>query len=55
MLTPGGAVAIIGIGPRVLRDWYIYEYFEGTYETACTLPVIRRCNGLHGGQRSRID
>jgi SAM-dependent methyltransferase len=33
LLRPGGALAVIGMDPRVHRDrWYIYDYFEGTYE-----------------------
>ena len=34
LLRPGGALAVAGMDPRFLRDrWYIYDYFEGTYET----------------------
>jgi ubiquinone/menaquinone biosynthesis C-methylase UbiE len=33
LLRPGGALAVIGMDPRVHRDrWYVYDYFEGTYE-----------------------
>jgi ubiquinone/menaquinone biosynthesis C-methylase UbiE len=33
-LRPGGMLAIIGMDPhRVDHDWYLYHYFEGTYET----------------------
>jgi ubiquinone/menaquinone biosynthesis C-methylase UbiE len=32
LLTPGGAVAIVGIDPRLICRRYFYEYFEGTYE-----------------------
>ena len=31
---PGGALAVIGNDPHGRRDsWYVYHYFEGTYET----------------------
>jgi SAM-dependent methyltransferase len=34
LLRPGGVLAVAGTDPRFLRDrWYIYDYFEGTYET----------------------
>jgi ubiquinone/menaquinone biosynthesis C-methylase UbiE len=34
ILRPGGALAVLGMDPRGNReDWYVYEYFEGTYET----------------------
>ncbi|HNT25374.1 MAG TPA: methyltransferase domain-containing protein [Anaerolineales bacterium] len=34
MLSPGGALAVIGMDPHGKReDWYIYDYFDGTYET----------------------
>ena len=34
LLRPGGAVAVIGMEPHGNHDnWYIYRYFEGTYET----------------------
>jgi ubiquinone/menaquinone biosynthesis C-methylase UbiE len=34
MLRSGGTLAVIGMDPRAQRDrWYIYDYFEGTYET----------------------
>ncbi|NLG50854.1 MAG: methyltransferase domain-containing protein, partial [Chloroflexi bacterium] len=34
ILRPGGALAIIGQDPRGMRDrWYVYDYFEGTYQT----------------------
>jgi SAM-dependent methyltransferase len=32
VLKPGGAFAIVNFDPRECR-WYIYDYFEGTYET----------------------
>jgi SAM-dependent methyltransferase len=32
LLTPGGALAVAGIDPRLIRQRYFYEYFEGTYE-----------------------
>ncbi len=33
VLRPGGAFAVIGMDPRGHRDdWYIYEYFEGTFQ-----------------------
>ena len=32
-LRPNGMLAIIGMDPHSQRDrWYIYDYFEGTYE-----------------------
>lgn len=31
LLRPGGALAVIGMTPR-RTDWYVYEYFEQTYE-----------------------
>jgi ubiquinone/menaquinone biosynthesis C-methylase UbiE len=34
MLRPGGIFAIVNFDPHEGRDiWYIYEYFEGVYET----------------------
>lgn len=34
LLRPGGALAVVGMDPRtLLRRWYIYDYFEGTYDT----------------------
>ncbi|MBN1660369.1 MAG: class I SAM-dependent methyltransferase [Anaerolineae bacterium] len=34
LLRPGGALAVIGTDPRRISDrWYVYDYFEGTYET----------------------
>jgi SAM-dependent methyltransferase len=34
LLRPGGALAIIGFDPRQHRDkWYIYGFFDGTFET----------------------
>ena len=34
LLRRGGALAVIGMDPHDRRgDWYIYDYFEGTYET----------------------
>ncbi len=34
VLRPHGAMAVIGMDPHGSRDrWYIYDYFEGTYET----------------------
>ena len=33
-LRAGGTLAVIGMDPRRQRDtWYIYDYFEGVYET----------------------
>ena len=33
LLRPGGVVAVVGMGPHSGRDqWYVYHYFEGTYE-----------------------
>jgi SAM-dependent methyltransferase len=37
MLRPGGALAVIGTVPhRHRQDWYIYGYFDGTFETDLT-------------------
>ncbi len=34
VLRPGGAVAVVGSDPHGRRDdWYVYDMFEGTYET----------------------
>ena len=34
VLKDGGALAIIGMDPHQQREtWYVYEYFEGVYET----------------------
>lgn len=34
LLRPGGVLAVAGMDPRVHRGrWYVYDYFEGTYET----------------------
>lgn len=34
LLRPSGALAIAGMDPRGHRArWYLYDYFEGTYET----------------------
>jgi SAM-dependent methyltransferase len=34
ILRPHGALAIIGLDAQVSREsWYIYQYFEGTWET----------------------
>ena len=34
VLRPGGALAVLGMDPRGCRDeWYVYEYFDSTYET----------------------
>ncbi len=34
LLRPGGALAVVGFDPRQHRDkWYVYDFFEGTYET----------------------
>jgi ubiquinone/menaquinone biosynthesis C-methylase UbiE len=34
LLRPGGALAVIGMDPRLHQDtYYFYDYFEGTYET----------------------
>lgn len=33
LLRPGGALAIVGMDPHAGReDWFLYHYFEGTYE-----------------------
>lgn len=37
LLRPGGILAVVGMDPRVLRNhWYVYDYFEGTFETDLT-------------------
>jgi ubiquinone/menaquinone biosynthesis C-methylase UbiE len=34
LLRPGGVLAVIGFDPRQHRDkWYVYDFFDGTYET----------------------
>lgn len=34
LLRPGGALAVVGTDPHGRREsWYVYHYFEGTYET----------------------
>jgi len=34
LLRPGGALAVVGMDPHGRRDsWYVYHYFDGTYET----------------------
>ncbi len=34
LLAPGGALAVIGLDPHVSHaSWYVYHYFEGTYQT----------------------
>jgi ubiquinone/menaquinone biosynthesis C-methylase UbiE len=34
VLRRGGALALTGMEPRLSRDrWYLYQYFDGTYET----------------------
>jgi ubiquinone/menaquinone biosynthesis C-methylase UbiE len=34
VLRPGGALAVLGMDPHNHRkDWYVYEYFDGTFET----------------------
>jgi len=34
VLRPGGALAVVGTDPRTHRGgWYLYDYFDGTYET----------------------
>ncbi len=33
LLRPGGSLAIVGMDPRAHRHkWYIYDYFDGTYD-----------------------
>jgi Methylase involved in ubiquinone/menaquinone biosynthesis len=31
-LTDNGALSIVGIDPRLIRRWYLYDYFHGVYE-----------------------
>ncbi|MEJ2736545.1 MAG: class I SAM-dependent methyltransferase [Anaerolineae bacterium] len=34
LLRRGGVLAVVGTDPRAHRDrWYVYDYFDGTYET----------------------
>lgn len=33
VLRPGGLLALVGMAHPQPSDWYVYEYFEGTYET----------------------
>lgn len=33
VLRPGGLIAVIGMRPADRADWYVYQYFEGAYET----------------------
>ena len=34
LLNSGGALAVVGMDPHDRRDhWYVYDYFNGTYET----------------------
>lgn len=34
LLEPGGALAVIGSDPHGRREkWYVYDFFEGTYDT----------------------
>jgi SAM-dependent methyltransferase len=34
LISPGGALAVIGIDPHGRREaWYLYDFFEGAYET----------------------
>ena len=33
LLAPDGVLSIIGIDPRLIRHWYLYEYFEGARDT----------------------
>jgi len=34
VLRGGGALAVLGMDPRIHRhDWYVYDYFDGVYET----------------------
>lgn len=32
LLRPGGAFALVGFDPRAHSDWYLYQYFDGTYD-----------------------
>lgn len=44
LLRPGGALVIVGFDPRAHPDWYIYQYFEGTFaldvDRMPSLPVL---------------
>ncbi len=34
VLRDGGVLAVLGMDPRIHRhDWYVYDYFDGVYET----------------------
>jgi SAM-dependent methyltransferase len=32
LLVEDGALSVIGIDPRLIRRWYLYDYFHGVYE-----------------------
>jgi SAM-dependent methyltransferase len=33
ILRPGGVLAVTGMDPHLVDDWYLYHYFEGTLDT----------------------
>ncbi len=46
LLRPGGALAIVGFDPRNHRDWYIYQYFAGTYALdVARMPALTTLRG----------
>jgi SAM-dependent methyltransferase len=46
-LRPGGTLAVIGADPHLGRDqWYVYEYFPGTFETdLARFPAVQTILG----------
>ena len=55
LLRPGGALAVVGLDPHGDRDsWYVYHYFEGTYETDLnSLSLVGNDFRLDDGDRLR--
>ncbi|MDX1687366.1 MAG: class I SAM-dependent methyltransferase [Candidatus Promineifilaceae bacterium] len=49
LLRPGGALAIVGFDPHSHRDWYIYQYFDGTYALdVARMPALATLRGWLG-------
>jgi ubiquinone/menaquinone biosynthesis C-methylase UbiE len=43
LLRPGGVLAIVNFDPREIEnDWYVYDYFDGVYETDLARFPARR-------------
>lgn len=63
LLRPGGAMAVLGFDPRQHREnWYVYDYFPGTYEFDLTRHPAHaevldwlRAAGLEQVQRRVVD